>query len=139
MTSLRRQGWEKSRGTALTQCKKKKQANRGQYPVCGCFYESNCLLSLPELTSIYDLSDATDFNILHKDSGLVKKSSRWLPKLLSEGQKLDRIRCSQHLVNLVQKISLALLDTVVTMYEYAVSFHTPEKKISPNNGFLGVY
>ena len=138
MTSLRRQGWEKSRGTALTQCKKN-QANRGQYPVCGCFYKSNCLLSLPELTSIYDLSDATDFNILHKDSGLVKKSSRWLPKLLSEGQKLDRIHCSQHLVNLVQKISLALLDIVVTMYEYAVSFHTPEKKISPNNGFLGVY
>ena len=139
MTSLRRQGWEKSRGTALTQCKKKNKQTGANIQSVAAFISQIAFFFLPELTSIYDLSDATDFNILHKDSGLVKKSSRWLPKLLSEGQKLDRIRCSQHLVNLVQKISLALLDIVVTMYEYAVSFHTPEKKISPNNGFLGVY
>ena len=90
--------------------------------------ESNRRISIQELTSACGLSYGSVSNVIHKDLGLVKKSARWVPRLLSEEQKMERTRCSELVINMVQKGSLGILDKIVTMDESAVSFHTPESK-----------
>ena len=40
-------------------------------------------------------------NIIHDDLGLVKKSARWVSKLLSQEQKDNRIACSRELKKVV--------------------------------------
>jgi histone-lysine N-methyltransferase SETMAR len=74
------------------------------------------------------VSSGTISNILHAELGLVKKSARWVPKLLSEDQKKERVRSCNSFIHMLQKKSLSMLDQIVTMDESAVSFHTPETK-----------
>jgi hypothetical protein len=64
----------------------------------------------------------------------VKKSARWVPKLLSDEQKEECVRTCQAFVAAVQRRSLSMLDDIVTMDETMVSFHTPETKNNPNSG-----
>jgi hypothetical protein len=40
--------------------------------------------------------------ILHKELGLVKKSARWVPKLLSQEQMESRVKTSAAFVKMVQ-------------------------------------
>jgi hypothetical protein len=74
------------------------------------------------------VSSRTISNIPHTELGLVKKSARWVPKLLSEDQKKERMRSCNSFIGMLQKKSLSMLDQIVTMDESAVSFHTPETK-----------
>ncbi len=60
--------------------------------------------------------------------GLVKKSARWVPKLLSQVQKEDRVRISQKFVDAVERSGLSMLDRIITMDETLVSYFTPETK-----------
>ena len=57
----------------------------------------------------------------------MKKSARWVPKLLSEEQKQERVRFNEF-VAAVKWRSEAMLDNIVTMDEMMVSYHTPEAK-----------
>ena len=52
-----------------------------------------------QLASVFDVSTGTIF--IHDDLGLVKKSARWVPKLLSQEQKDNRIACSRELKKVV--------------------------------------
>jgi histone-lysine N-methyltransferase SETMAR len=85
-------------------------------------------VSCKDLAFAYGLSIGTVFNILRDDLGLVKKSARWVPKLLSDQQKEERVRTCEAFVAAVQRRSLSMLDEIVTMDETMVSFHTPETK-----------
>jgi hypothetical protein len=49
-------------------------------------------VSCKDLAFAYGLSIGTVFNILRDDLVLVKKSARWMPKLLSDEQKEERVR-----------------------------------------------
>jgi hypothetical protein len=66
--------------------------------------------------------------ILKEDLGLVKKSARWVPKLLSQVQKEDRVRISQEFVDAVERSGLSMLDRIITMDGTLVSSFTPETK-----------
>ncbi len=66
--------------------------------------------------------------ILKEDLSLVKKSARWVPKLLSQVQKEDRVRISQEFVDAVKRSRLSMLDRIITMDETLVSYFTPETK-----------
>jgi hypothetical protein len=66
--------------------------------------------------------------ILHDDLGLVKKSTRWVPKLLSDDQRKERVRTCTEFVAAINRRSMAMLDRIVTMDETMVSYHTPETK-----------
>jgi histone-lysine N-methyltransferase SETMAR len=66
--------------------------------------------------------------ILKEDLGLVKKSARWVPKLLSQVQKEERVRISQEFVDAVERSGLSMLDNIITMNETLVSYFTPETK-----------
>ena len=68
------------------------------------------------------------FHILHDNLGLVKKSARWVPKLLNDDQKQERVRTCTEFLAMVQRRSKAMLDNILTIDESAVSFHTPETK-----------
>ncbi len=85
-------------------------------------------VSCKDLASAHGLSIGTVFNILRDDLGLVKKSARWVPKLLSDEQKQEHVRTCQEFVAVVQGRSLSMLDDIVTMDETMVSFHTAETK-----------
>jgi hypothetical protein len=53
--------------------------------------------------------------ILKDDLSLVKKSARWVPKLLSQVQKEDRVRISQDFVDAVERSGLCMLDRIITV------------------------
>ncbi len=74
------------------------------------------------------LTFATVQSTFTVDLGLVKKSARWVPKLLSTEQKEERVKRSEEFLQLLRRRSLAVLDNIVTMDESAVSFHTPKTK-----------
>jgi hypothetical protein len=75
-----------------------------------------------------DLTFATVQSALTIDLRLVKKSARWVPKLLTTAQKDERVQQSEDFLQLLWKHSMAALNNIVTMDESAVYFHTPETK-----------
>jgi hypothetical protein len=81
-----------------------------------------------ELAAMYDLPFGTIQAILTDNLGLVMKSARWVPKLLSVAQKQEQVDCSRDFLKLLRWHSLAVLNNMVTMDESAVSFHAPETK-----------
>jgi histone-lysine N-methyltransferase SETMAR len=85
-------------------------------------------VSIQELASANGVSYGTIQTILHDDLGLSKKSARWVPKLLSDDQKEERVRTSTEFVAAVNRRSMAMLDNIVTMDETMVCYHTPQTK-----------
>ncbi len=55
-------------------------------------------ISCKDFAFIHGVSVGTMFNILRDNLGLVKKSARWVPKLHSEEQKLERVRTCRDFV-----------------------------------------
>ncbi len=90
--------------------------------------ETDRRLTIRELAGMLGLTFATVQSTLTVDLGLVKKSTRWVLKLLSSDQKEERVKRSEYFLQLLRQRSLAFLDNIVTMDESAVSFHTPETK-----------
>ncbi len=55
------------------------------------------------IAAAHGVSEKTIFNILHQDLGLKKKSARWVPKLLSEEQKQERVRVCSDFIAAVRR------------------------------------
>jgi len=85
-------------------------------------------IGIQDLAMANEVSFGTIYNILHDDLGLVKKSARWVPKLLNEEQKQERVRTCTNFIAAAQRNSMAMLDRIITMDETMVSFHTPQTK-----------
>ncbi len=85
-------------------------------------------VSIQDLARAHGMSYGTISRILHSQLGLVKKSARWVPKLLSKEQKEGRVRTSKEFVKLVQTKGQSVLDRIITMDKSSVSMHTPETK-----------
>ncbi len=81
-----------------------------------------------DLASTHGVSFGTMHNILHVKQGLVKKSARWVPKLLSPEQKEERVRICTEFVAKVDRSSMAMLDQIIMMDETMVSYHSPQTK-----------
>jgi histone-lysine N-methyltransferase SETMAR len=88
--------------------------------------EADRRICVKTLASAYGVSAGTVFNILHEELGLVKKSARWVPKLLSPEQMERRVETSAAFVKMVQDKGRGILGKIITMDESAVSMHTPE-------------
>ena len=56
--------------------------------------EDDRQLTISEIAEGIGVSYGTIFNILHDDLGLEKLSARWVPKLLTEEQKQERMKTS---------------------------------------------
>ncbi|WP_233530813.1 hypothetical protein, partial [Gelidibacter salicanalis] len=84
--------------------------------------------TITEMTASLKLSRGTVSRILHNDLSLVKKSARWVPRLLSIPQKLARVKAAEAFKKLEFMRGKAFIRSIVTMDESAVSFFTPESK-----------
>ena len=62
------------------------------------------------------VSDQTLQNFLFKDLSIAKRSlsARWVPQLLREEQKLEKMRTCITLLAMTQWQSLAMMDNIVT-------------------------
>ncbi len=74
------------------------------------------------------MSKNTIHHTLKEDLNLSKKSARWVPKLLTEEMKKERVRTKEAFLVMIRRHSKAMLENIVTMDESVVSFHTPETK-----------
>jgi len=90
--------------------------------------ENDRRVNIDDIASANGVSHGTIFNVLHEDLGLVKKSARWVPKLLSDYQMQERVRICSQFVAAIHRRSEWMLDRIVTMDETMVSYHTPETK-----------
>jgi hypothetical protein len=76
--------------------------------------EDDQRITVRELAATHGLPIGTVHAILKEDLGLVKKSARWVPKLLSSEQMEERVACSGDFLALLRRHSLAVLDNIVT-------------------------
>lgn len=90
--------------------------------------EADRRISIGEIRAHFDLGYSTIQRILRDDLGLTLKSARWVPKLLSEEQKTERVRCAQAFKKLLFPFGKSGLNKIITMDETLVSFYTPETK-----------
>ena len=90
--------------------------------------EEDRRVTVRHLAAAHGVSYGTMHNILYKSLGLVKKSARWVPKLLSDDQKKERVRVCKDFIAAIHRRSLSMLDDIVNMDKTMVSYHTPETK-----------
>jgi hypothetical protein len=63
--------------------------------------------------------------------GLEKKSVRWVPKLLLNDRKMQYVEVYSEFIASIHHCSLAMLDSIVTMDEMMVYYHTSQTKKRP--------
>lgn len=85
-------------------------------------------MTVRELALNLDTSTGTIEKVLHQDLGLSKRCARWVPRLLTNEHKAERIRCAELFLKTLRRESYAYLDKVVTTDETWISFTTPETK-----------
>jgi hypothetical protein len=85
-------------------------------------------VTLNKVARAHGVSKRTINLTLRHDLNLTKKSTRWVPKLLTEEMKKERVGTSELFLAMVRRCSMSLLDNIVAMDESVVSFHTPETK-----------
>ncbi len=90
--------------------------------------EEDRWICIETLAMAHDTSVSTIHAVLHDDLGLEKKSARWVPKLLNDEQKQQRVEVCSEFVKAVHRHSLAMLDLIVTMDETMVCYHMPQSK-----------
>jgi hypothetical protein len=94
----------------------------------------DCHISCQDPTSVHGVYVGTMFNILLDDLGLVRKYTKWVPKLLREEQKQERVRTRWGFIAVTQPRSMSMMDNIIILD--MVCYHTPEtKKNSQNSGF----
>ena len=59
-------------------------------------------LKVREMASILELSKTTVHRLVHDTLGYRKVSARWVPKMLTDAHKLQRLNVSQYLLNLCE-------------------------------------
>jgi len=89
--------------------------------------QEDARVTMEQLEATTGASHGTISRILHDELGLVKKSARWVPKLLDAAQKEERFRVCNRFLAAIRRNEV-LLTRIVTMDETMVSFHTPETK-----------
>jgi histone-lysine N-methyltransferase SETMAR len=85
-------------------------------------------ITIKELALECDLSVGSIHNIIHNDLGLSKVTARWVPRLLSDDHKLKHLEMAKNFNESVLQLGKAFLESIVTMDESWVLYHTPETK-----------
>jgi hypothetical protein len=70
---------------------KKTVRNAALIASCAAAVEQDRRLSVKSFAVAHGVGVGTIHRILHEDLGLKKKSARWVPKLLSQDQKIQRV------------------------------------------------
>ena len=83
---------------------------------------------MAEIATSTGLSTSTVKRIINNDLGLNKVSARWVPKMLSEEQKLRRVQISKRLLDMYFEDEENFISRFVTMDETWVFHYDPESK-----------
>ena len=76
---------------------------------------------------------ATIYAIIRKDLEISDVSARWVPKLLSEDQKRDRVKIGKGLVSMY-KADKEFLDRIITGDDSWFHYYEPESKANRKSG-----
>ena len=85
-------------------------------------------ITVAEIATSTGLSTSTVKRIIKNDLGLNKVSARWVPKMLSEEQKLRRVQISKRLLDMYFEDEENFISRFVTMDETWVFHYDPESK-----------
>lgn len=83
-----------------------------------------------ELAEAVGISTGSVVSILHNDLGMRKLTARWVPRLLTIDQKRERVRTSQHCLDMFKRNPADFLRRIVTIDETWIHHYTPESKES---------
>ena len=87
-------------------------------------------LKLHETVDSLKISEGSVFIILHESLEMRKLFSKWVPRLLTSGQRQQRVEDSERCLKLFKRVKKNFLHQYVTMDEAWIHPYTPETKIS---------
>ncbi len=85
-------------------------------------------LSIEALATAHGTSVSMIHAMLQDDFGLEKKSARWVLKLLNDEQKQQHVEVCSEFLAAAYRYSLVMLDSIVTVDETMVCYHTQQMK-----------
>ena len=74
------------------------------------------------------ISQGSVVDIIHNELNMTKVSARWIPRLLTPVQKLQRRECSEQLLHLCNRDEDNFFDRLITMDESWIHYFDPETK-----------
>ena len=81
-----------------------------------------------EVSQRVDCSVGTVHTIIHENLNMRRLFARWIPKILSECQKAQRVESCRRFVNRFQREGEDFLSRIVTADERWISLYEPESK-----------
>ncbi|XP_036336279.1 histone-lysine N-methyltransferase SETMAR-like [Rhagoletis pomonella] len=85
-------------------------------------------IKLREIADIVNISYERVHNIIHNELGMKKLSARWVPRLLTPLQKMNRMSTSKVGLDMFNRNPSAFLRRFITMDETSIHHYTPESK-----------
>lgn len=85
-------------------------------------------LKLREIAHIVNISSERVFNILHEYLSMKKLCARWVPRLLNDEQKKQRVNVSKECLELFRRNPNEFLRRFITVDETWIHHYTPETK-----------
>lgn len=85
-------------------------------------------ITIREIEERTDCSIGTIYNIIHNELNMRRLCARWIPKMLTEEQKKQRVTCCQRFLDRVEREGQAFLERIVTVDETWISLYEPETK-----------
>ena len=86
------------------------------------------LLTIDEIAEDVSISHGSAQRILHDELGMRKLCSRWIPHLLSQSQKDERVETAQGLLNRFRAWGHRGVSEVVTGDETWIHYYEPKRK-----------
>ena len=90
--------------------------------------EQDAQLSVKDRTSCTGISEGSVQTILKKHSDLRKVCARWVPHLLTEEQKTQRLKCAQELLKTYKGCNSRVISNLLTGDETWVHMFEPQRR-----------
>ena len=85
-------------------------------------------ITIREVSQRVDCSVGTVHTIIHENLNMRRLCARWIPKMLSECQKAQRVESCQRFVQRLEREGEDFLSRIVTADETWISLYEPESK-----------
>lgn len=109
-------------------CGRPKLVTSNHVTVIKDLLDSDRRITIREIQERSDFSVGTIHTILHKELNMRRLCARWIPKMLTDKQKEERVRCCELFVKRFQQEGERFLERIVTVDETWISLYEPETK-----------
>jgi [histone H3]-lysine36 N-dimethyltransferase SETMAR len=83
-------------------------------------------LKLRELADMVNISSERVYNILHNHLNMRKLCARWVPRVLTNDQKRERVECSEVNLSMIKRNRSEFFRRLITVDETWIHHYTPE-------------